>query len=95
MSKRKMHPAGLTAALLAAVMCPVLENGKPVMKKGRKDGEEEPVLRAVEPDEVLDFAVRDGEVTVVTVQGHKYTGPVPEGYEEPKPNGSKKKDGKE
>lgn len=80
-------PTSITAALLAAVLCPATKDGKPVMKD-TKDGQE-PVLRPVKPEEVLDFAVRDGEVTVVTVQGRKYSGPVPKGYKGPELEGGK------
>lgn len=85
----KIRKVPIAEALLAAVLCPAVKDGKPVTRKA-KDGTDEPVLRPVAPDEVLDYAVRDGVVIVVTVQGRKYSGPVPKGYKDDgTPDGAK------
>lgn len=64
--------------LLELVQRPAFKDGKPATetKKRRERGETievvVPVMRAIEEEEVFDWAASDTAVTVVTKDGHKY-----------------------
>lgn len=66
---------GLTAAdaaraVTGKVRVPRIKDGKPVMK----DGVYETMERQVRAEDVLSYAVRDGVVSVVTIDGQRLTG---------------------
>lgn len=66
----------IPADLLALVERPQVKDGKVVMTK-KKNGDEVPVLRAIDAEEVIAWLETDTEVVVVTVDGQRYRGVKP------------------